>query len=129
MAADIELDERTVYEIRVRGELDARWGDWFGDLTVTVEREDPPLTRLVSDLGCHRFAAQARGQAATLSSPPQNLADPTRSARPGEKRFPPNTRPVEGNSSQESDGAVPPEEAEDGRPRGCVAPLEGRRPA
>ena len=47
MAADIELDERTAYEIRVRGELDARWGDWFGDLTVTVEREDPPLTRLV----------------------------------------------------------------------------------
>ena len=35
-----------VYQIRVQGELDATWTDWFNGLTVTQEGGNPPLTTL-----------------------------------------------------------------------------------
>lgn len=43
-----ELDERTVYQIKVRGNLDDRWSDWFSGLTVQPadEGEDCPVTAL-----------------------------------------------------------------------------------
>jgi hypothetical protein len=42
------LDRPAVYEIRVPGQLDESWADWFGKVTVTVERqgESPPVTTL-----------------------------------------------------------------------------------
>ncbi len=40
---------RTVYEITVKGQLDDRWSDWFGGLTITHTSEDDgaSLTRLI----------------------------------------------------------------------------------
>jgi hypothetical protein len=42
------LDRPAVYEIRVPGELDESWADWFGKVTVSVESqgESPPVTTL-----------------------------------------------------------------------------------
>jgi len=42
------LDRPAAYEIRVPGELDDSWADWFGKVTLTVESqgESPPVTTL-----------------------------------------------------------------------------------
>jgi hypothetical protein len=38
------------YEIRLKGHLDARWTDWFEDLTITLEEDgNSLLTGLVVD--------------------------------------------------------------------------------
>lgn len=29
----------TTYEIRIKGHLDSRWADWFGDLTLTQQSD------------------------------------------------------------------------------------------
>jgi hypothetical protein len=31
------------YEIRLKGHLDARWADWFKDLTITLEQDGNTL--------------------------------------------------------------------------------------
>lgn len=43
-----KVDERAVYQIKVQGNLDDRWSDWFSGLEVVVgdESEDPPVTTL-----------------------------------------------------------------------------------
>jgi hypothetical protein len=42
--------EPELYEIRVRGHLDARWADWFEGLTITLEEDgDTLLTGPVID--------------------------------------------------------------------------------
>jgi hypothetical protein len=38
-----EHDERVIYQIRVRGELDARWSDWFDGLTVCPQGDGDTL--------------------------------------------------------------------------------------
>jgi hypothetical protein len=38
--------EQTVYQIKVQGQLDERWSDWFDGLAVTIESENPPVTTL-----------------------------------------------------------------------------------
>jgi hypothetical protein len=42
------LDRPATYQIKVQGYLDERWSDWFGEMTITVEREGdrPPITTL-----------------------------------------------------------------------------------
>lgn len=42
------LDRPARYQIKVQGYLDERWSDWFGGMTITVEREGdgPPITTL-----------------------------------------------------------------------------------
>ena len=43
-------DEPRLYEIRLKGHLDARWADWFGGLTITLEDNgDTLLTGSVID--------------------------------------------------------------------------------
>ena len=42
--------EPGLYEIRIKGHLDDRWADWFGDLTITLEENgDTLLTGPVID--------------------------------------------------------------------------------
>ncbi len=49
-ASTANHDEPRLYEIRLKGHLDARWGDWFGDLTITLEDNgDTRLTGPVID--------------------------------------------------------------------------------
>jgi hypothetical protein len=42
--------ERAFYEIRLKGHLDGRWAEWFGDLTITLKEDgDTLLTGPVVD--------------------------------------------------------------------------------
>ena len=47
-----KIDERVVYQIKVQGNLDDRWSDWFSGLMVTVEGEgeNPPVSTLTGSL-------------------------------------------------------------------------------
>ena len=49
-ASTEDHDEPGLYEIRLKGHLDARWADWFGGLTITLEDNgDTLLTGPVID--------------------------------------------------------------------------------
>jgi hypothetical protein len=37
------LNEPLLYEIRIQGHLEARWADWFGGLTITLEENGHTL--------------------------------------------------------------------------------------
>ena len=37
MGSNYSLDQPNTYRIRVQGELDARWEEYFGDMTITKE--------------------------------------------------------------------------------------------
>ena len=52
MAERRKVDERVVYRIRVQGNLDDRWSDWFSGLVVTVEdeSESPPISTLTGSI-------------------------------------------------------------------------------
>ena len=44
------LDQPMVYQIRIKGHLDRRWTEWFGDVSITLEDNgDTLLTCLVVD--------------------------------------------------------------------------------
>jgi hypothetical protein len=44
----LTLDRPATYQIKVPGELDERWSDWYGEMTVTVGSDDDglPVTTL-----------------------------------------------------------------------------------
>jgi hypothetical protein len=45
-----EFDTQGVYQIRVKGNLDRKWSDWFDGLTITSQANDETLlTGLVAD--------------------------------------------------------------------------------
>jgi hypothetical protein len=46
----LSLDRPEIYEIRVPGELDKHWSDWYGEMMITVGRDDndQPVTTLTS---------------------------------------------------------------------------------
>ena len=47
---DEEHNQPQRYEIRLKGQLDDRWADWFGGLTITLEEGgDTLITGLVTD--------------------------------------------------------------------------------
>jgi hypothetical protein len=39
----------TAYQIRITGELDARWADWFAGLTITLDGGDTLISGMVVD--------------------------------------------------------------------------------
>ena len=41
--ADADADQPTVYEIRLKGQLDDQWTDWFGGLVITLQRNGDTL--------------------------------------------------------------------------------------
>ena len=45
--AEEKAGGQVVYRIRVQGKLDDRWSEWFSGLTIIVESESPPVTKLV----------------------------------------------------------------------------------
>jgi hypothetical protein len=46
----IDKSQSPVYEIRIKGHLDAQWTDWFDGLTITLEEDgDTLLTGPVTD--------------------------------------------------------------------------------
>ena len=48
---DQPVDSRapTVYQIRITGQLDARWADWFEGLTITLDGDDTLITGPIID--------------------------------------------------------------------------------
>lgn len=46
----LTLDRTATYQIKVPVELDQRWSDWYGGMTITVGRDDNdlPVTTLTS---------------------------------------------------------------------------------
>ncbi len=45
-----DLDQPTVYQIKIKGHLGPQWSDWFGGLTITLEGNgDTLLTGPVVD--------------------------------------------------------------------------------
>jgi hypothetical protein len=46
----LTLDRPATYRIKVPGELDQRWSDWYGGMTITVGRDDNglPVSTLTS---------------------------------------------------------------------------------
>ncbi|MBN1535609.1 MAG: hypothetical protein JW908_02670 [Anaerolineales bacterium] len=44
--ANTLVNEPTIYEIRVKGRLDEKWSEWFHNLTIHFENENPPVTVL-----------------------------------------------------------------------------------
>jgi hypothetical protein len=49
MSKPIGLTQAAQYEIRVKGELDARWQAWFEGLTIAVADEETVLSGTVAD--------------------------------------------------------------------------------
>ena len=47
---NIDLNQPVVYQIRIKGQLDSQWADWFAGLTITLEEDgDTLLTGPVVD--------------------------------------------------------------------------------
>ena len=45
-----DLDQPMIYQIRIRGHLDRRWTEWFGEVSITPEDKGVTLlTGLVED--------------------------------------------------------------------------------
>jgi hypothetical protein len=44
-----DSDQPTVYQIRITGQLDPRWADWFEGLTITLDGGDTLITGPVVD--------------------------------------------------------------------------------
>ena len=49
MSKSIGLTQAAEYEIRVRGELDARWQAWFEGMTITQADDETLLSGMVAD--------------------------------------------------------------------------------
>ena len=49
MSKPIGLTQAARYEIRVKGELDARWELWFEGMTITVADDETRISGMVTD--------------------------------------------------------------------------------
>ena len=45
----VDPSQPTVYQIRITGQFDARWADWFEGLTITLDGGDTLITGPVVD--------------------------------------------------------------------------------
>ncbi len=43
MSSGREFDKRAVYRIRVKGNLDGKWSDWFDGFTIAPQADDETL--------------------------------------------------------------------------------------
>ena len=56
-----DLDQPTVYRIRIKGHLGPQWTDWFGGLTITLEESgDTLLTGPVDQAALHGLLKKVR---------------------------------------------------------------------
>jgi hypothetical protein len=61
MSKPIGLTQAAQYEIRVKGELDARWESWFEGLTITVGDGETLISGMVPDQAAlHSLLAKIR---------------------------------------------------------------------
>jgi hypothetical protein len=80
--ASTEDDEPGRYEIRLKGHLDDRWADWFGDLTLTREDNGETLLRgpVVDQTALYGLLRKVRDLGLPLVS--VNQVDPKQANRP-----------------------------------------------
>ena len=78
----MELDRPAVYEIKVKGGLDARWAAWFDGLTVTAVQDETIITGRIADQpALHGLLARIRDLGLPLVS--VQCREPDRGAPPG----------------------------------------------
>ncbi len=63
-------EEFGIYEIRIKGHLDARWADWFESLTITLEENGSTLLigPVIDQAALHRLLRKVRDMGMTLLS-------------------------------------------------------------
>ena len=49
MDSDLAADTQPIYQIKMRGELDASWSAWFSHMTITFDGDVTTLTGAVAD--------------------------------------------------------------------------------
>ena len=49
MDSDLAADTQPIYQVKMRGELDASWSAWFGNMTITFDGDMTTLTGAVAD--------------------------------------------------------------------------------
>lgn len=67
---DTPTSNTKVYEIRLKGHLEARWGPWFDGLTVTLDENGSTLLRgsLADQAALHGILRKVRDLGLTLLS-------------------------------------------------------------
>ena len=69
--------QATVYQIRITGQLDARWADWFEGLAITLDGGDTLITGPVVDQAAlHGLLARIRDLGLPLISVQAQDQDP-----------------------------------------------------
>jgi hypothetical protein len=65
------------YEIRVQGQIDRQWADWFAGLTITYDTDDSTLLRgsIVDQAALHGVLIRVRDLSLTLLSVNQVAPD------------------------------------------------------
>jgi hypothetical protein len=63
-------DKPTVYQIRIKGQLDSQWTDWFEGLTITLEENGDTLLTgpVVDQAALHGLLKKVRDLGMTLIS-------------------------------------------------------------
>lgn len=72
-----------VYQIRLKGHLDAQWADWFGGLTITLEEDGETLLTgpLVDQAALHGLLKKVRDLGMPLVSVNRIQTNETRPCR------------------------------------------------
>jgi len=67
---DTSTSNAKVYEIRIKGHLEARWGQWFNGLTITLEESGNTLLSgpLADQAALHGILKKVRDLGLTLLS-------------------------------------------------------------
>ena len=70
MTEDTPSNQEPCYNIRLAGHLDDHWSTWFGDLTITHERDGTTTLRgpVADQAELHGLLAEVRNLGATLIS-------------------------------------------------------------
>jgi hypothetical protein len=81
-----KLDQPMVYQIRIRGHLNRRWTEWFGDVTITLEDNGETLLTcpVVDQAALHGLLRKVRDLGLPLISairvkPPRRMPPTTNS--------------------------------------------------
>lgn len=51
----------TVYQIRIKGQLDSQWSDWFSGMTISLDNDDTLMTgRVIDQAALHGLLKKVR---------------------------------------------------------------------
>jgi len=85
-----DSSESTVYKIRIKGQLDSQWADWFEGLTITLDDNGDTLLTgpIVDQAALHGLLKRVRDSGMTLISvcPVSSHEDRSNSSKEGCKK-------------------------------------------